>query len=455
MTILLWDCDAQRYGFDVGGWVVVRGALSQDEVAQCLTSVAAFQQGELVDEDTVVSDIILNHETPKKYLEQMLGKDYYLDQPLRLLEQVDSVDAEKPLQGGATIDSSADHSGVGICNGVRVVFALRDAPAKAGGVVLVPATHKCHLDIPDQIRTRETVVNKDGIGLGPRDKAQFQPRLEAGDMLVYAETLVHGLDHWVADHQQCLVECTYNVRVARKTSGIKENSRLAAASDDAWWTDLPEETRAVVDGSLGPVVSDGQTSWLGPEHHHPKVFSSAPDPLVDPMEHFMWECNGYLIVRGVMDQDWIDHCNFLVDKYQDRWTPMIESGTEHPSPKQAGTPRHYLTGVFALPKPDCDPFQKMIAHPAVVNRLNWIMGGGFRLAGDGSAISFPLGTEGIRLHGNGTPTAASYGGGALNMNGYGSYRNVNGRNYTACVNVTWCLTDVDEGDGTSMTRTPI
>lgn len=54
-----------------------------------------------------------------------------------------------------------------------------------------------------------------------------------------------------------------------------------------------------------------------------------------------------------MDPAWIDECNRMIDRHAAEWEEQIESGPDHPSPKQAGTPRLYLNNLFKLPSPDC------------------------------------------------------------------------------------------------------
>ena len=52
---------------------------------------------------------------------------------------------------------------------------------------------------------------------------------------------------------------------------------------------------------------------------------------------------------------------------------------------------------------DRAPFVKMLAHPALVQRLNWMCGGHFRAEHLGSVIMSRRGTGGQILHGNGDP----------------------------------------------------
>lgn len=50
---------------------------------------------------------------------------------------------------------------------------------------------------------------------------------------------------------------------------------------------------------------------------------------------------------------------------------------EGSSDKLMGKPRPRLGGLYELPAPDCDPFRRMMAHPPVVKRLEWMLGQGY------------------------------------------------------------------------------
>jgi hypothetical protein len=95
-----------------------------------------------------------------------------------------------------------------------------------------------------------------------------------------------------------------------------------------------------------------------------------------------------------------------------------------------------MHGLLQLPPPHCEPFRKLIAHPAAVMRLNVVCGKRFRLDHGPLLIAGVKGTEGLTLHGQGEPHSP-----------YVAYHHQNGRTYCGGVTVTWQLTDADEGDG--------
>ena len=77
----------------------------------------------------------------------------------------------------------------------------------------------------------------------------------------------------------------------------------------------------------------------------------------------------------------------------------------------------------------------MIAHPAVIHRLNWMEGSGFR-CGNATAICSVKGTAGHAMHSGSDPARPG-----------NSYFFQNGRTYCDSVNVAWQLRDVTEADG--------
>ena len=80
-----------------------------------------------------------------------------------------------------------------------------------------------------------------------------------------------------------------------------------------------------------------------------------------------------------MDEQWLAEANETVDKFQDRI--VVGEELARGSISQAGTGRPLLSGLLDLPAPYNAPFRRMIAHPAVVHRLNWMGGSGYRTSG--------------------------------------------------------------------------
>ena len=132
-------------------------------------------------------------------------------------------------------------------------------------------------------------------------------------------------------------------------------------------------------------------------------------------------------------------------------------GSPH-SDKLSGYPRMDIHNLLTLPTPLSNPFREMAAHPAIVQRLNWIQGPGFKLNTLGFTIVSERGCGGQALHANGTPLCKQrapqpkdpaaeprccLAGGAVN-----AFDLHDGRFHAGSLNVAWQLHDVDkEQDG--------
>ena len=166
----------------------------------------------------------------------------------------------------------------------------------------------------------------------------------------------------------------------------------------------------------------------------------------DAAERWAFDTNGYLLVEGVMDDEWIDAAVTGIDANLER---MIYRGAgdkldgdvtlaEIPgAPTISGTGRPDLKDLFQLPAPHNEPFLKMMAHPAVIQRLNWMIGAGYRVT-QNTALCHVKGSSGQMLHsGNANPTCIGK-----------HYEMVNGRVHTKSgINVAWQLNEVEPGDG--------
>lgn len=129
--------------------------------------------------------------------------------------------------------------------------------------------------------------------------------------------------------------------------------------------------------------------------------------------------------------------NEAVDRFSDR-VVVASVDLSKLSKALTGTGRPTMGGVLELPRPYCEPFRKMVANPAVVHRLTWMGGKGFRCTGF-EALCTVKGGTGHFLHGGNEPLSPS--------------RNCtfqNGRSYALggpSVAVAWQLRNVTEDEG--------
>lgn len=156
---------------------------------------------------------------------------------------------------------------------------------------------------------------------------------------------------------------------------------------------------------------------------------------MDDKERYFWDLTGYLVVRNVLSPEELKVANDAVEHFEDRFHESdVLAGRD--SKALQGSSRPTLSGLLEFEKPWCEPFRNMVAHPALVLRLNVMCGPGFRLDHGPLLIGGIKGTQGTTLHGAGQPHWPHV-----------AYHHQNGRMYVGGVTVSWQLTDVNDGDG--------
>ena len=418
----------ENYCFDVAGYLIVRDVLTQEEIVACNRDLD--QEGTTPLPDALAK--LRDHPLLALYLNQICGEGFQLDREPRLIGD-GSGNVGDPLVGGnEPRDWSRAYyhqNGVRFCQGVLAIWALADVNEGDGGFVLIPASHKNHVETPKDILT-----GKDDMGL------TVQPSLKAGDLLLCAETTLHGVRPSKGKGPQRLFASGYIGKNTRPSIDLDAVREKEAHPD--WMAELTPVQRAVMRSPdsyrtdpPSVVKSDGETCWVdeSPETYHPSIYTRDPGSTIDEKEFYFWDLCGHLVIRNVMDAAWLEAANEAINKFADRI--VVGGAPDKGSKTLAGTGRPDLGGLFELPKPYCDPFREMIAHPAVVHRLNWMEGSGFRCNG-ASAICSVKGTAGHALHSGGEPARPS-----------NNYLLQNGRTHCDSVNVAWQLRDVTEADG--------
>lgn len=155
---------------------------------------------------------------------------------------------------------------------------------------------------------------------------------------------------------------------------------------------------------------------------------------MDARERYFWDLTGYLVVKGVLSKEEVARANDIVDRYWDR--VEVGGSTARESVAFAGTGRPMLPGILEFPKPDCEPFREMLAHPVLVQYLNVMCDKGFRLDHGPMFIVSNKGTAGHTMHGNGEPHRPHV-----------AYHHQNGKPWVGGVTVAWQLHDCEEGMG--------
>jgi len=435
----------QNFTFDALGFVVLPQTLSQTELSTC------HPNGDGLD------DLCSENGAIGRYVHELCGDGFRQDGPVRHVP-ADAAgehdEASLPLEGGAhSLDrayinltgwnghnadgASLSRAGgaweevrIRQCQGLVVAIALTDSADGKCPLVVVPSSHKSGLPAPP---------------LPSSSRFAERPALAAGDVLLCAASALHGICPQ-GDGGELLV-MNFISRAARPqvSSDPQDEQPLPV-----WAEELGEAEQTVLTGGNSDrlVLSDGATTWLASSNEAAQRASSALEfeRRDDAAERWAFDTNGYLLVEGVMDDEWIDAAITGINANLDR---MIYRGAgdkldgdvtlaEIPgAPTISGTGRPDLKDLFQLPAPHNEPFLKMMAHPAVIQRLNWMIGAGYRVT-QNTALCHIKGSSGQMLHsGNANPTSIGK-----------HYEMVNGRVHTKSgINVAWQLNDVEPGDG--------
>ncbi len=424
----------ENYAFDLTGYLHIPGVLTRPEVARINDAInrAGSLEGMLGWEGDLrepFRDLLIQPQLVW-YLNQIVGHGFRLDRAPEILCD-ETCDTSAPLVGGNEPRDPAlayyYQNGRRFCEGVRVIWALSDVKASDGGFVFVPCTHKSNVETPEDILTGED--DSDYL---------FQPQLKAGDLLIVGLSVVQGMRPWQGEGSQRLLSYEYVGRGVIRSAG--PGSEKMPVSD--LMAELTPEQRASLyrpgyrDTTPPPTLkTDGETIALDEsrEIFHPSFLMKNPNSGIDAKEFYFWDLNGYLVLRGVMDEEWLAQANTAIDKFEDQI--VVGDELARGSKTLAGTGRPLLGGLTQLPSPHCDPFRRMLAHPAVEHRLNWMGASGGRTGG-GTAFCAVKGTSGHSLHDSNEP-----------LNPGRGYIYQNGRSYCEAVTVTWQLRDVAEPDG--------
>lgn len=428
-----------NYCFDVGGYLVVRGALRREQLQAATEAIGRVGRHDGMlswpGADREVFRDLLVHPTLVWYLNQLCGTGFRLEQLPRLItdDPACGVSFDGTLSGGnEPMDPRRAYYHQNErrqCQLVRAIWALDDAPDGAGGLVFIQASHKSNVPAPEDL-----LSGRDDMGL------VRQVELRAGDLLLLADTAIRGFRPWQGNGNLRLLDYGFASRGVILEPGTGEMT--AADESRQWMSELSPTQRSVLHTpglqSTSPpevIWSDGKSAAVGADRDnvHPAFLQQDTDSGIDHKEFFFWDLCGHLVVRDVMDPNDLQLANEGIDRFEDKI--VVGDELARGSTALAGTGRPTLGALMQLPDPYNGPFRRMVAHPLTTHRLTWMGGSGFR-CGQPTAFCAVKGTSGHSLHDSNEP-----------LNPSRSYVYRNGRSYCEAVTVTWQLRDVTDDDG--------
>jgi Phytanoyl-CoA dioxygenase (PhyH) len=203
----------ERFLFDLEGYLVIRQVLGPAEVA-ALNAIAEGKIPAPPERRTygrifrasawgLSYQALIDHPRILPYLTQLIGPRFRLDHDFCIFTSKGGRGQE--LHGGES-DENPDHwyrcrDGV-MRNGLTVVsFFLSPAKVGDGGFCCVPGSHRSLLvgGLPDDVRSYRR-----------RPHYVVQPAVEAGDVIIFTEALIHGTAPWTADHERRVLLYKYS-----------------------------------------------------------------------------------------------------------------------------------------------------------------------------------------------------------------------------------------------------
>ena len=153
-------------------------------------------------------------------------------------------------------------------------------------------------------------------------------------------------------------------------------------------------------------------------------------------ETYLFDIQGYLVVRGFLTPEEVARLNAAVDANAEMRGEDGNSNTAGSKTLAGDAKRGFFSGMLTWPHPWCEPFRHLLAHPKAIPYLNAMHGRGWRLDHQPFILCGGAGSEGLVLHGPGE-----------NFDGAQYYIFKNGTMRCGMVVFQYTLADVNPGDG--------
>ena len=198
----------EKFMFDLEGYLVVKNALSRDEV-DILNALADEAWPGDYDENGMrrTSRVsmwgpatleLVDHPKVLPYMVELLGPKVRIDHDYCIFMQQGGkrgrLHGGPTMQGGVPGDHWYKYHDGAMRNGLTVfTYCLSDAGPGDGGFGCIPGSHKSNFiaSIPNEVRTYER-------------QAHYVRQVEAkaGDVIIFTEALIHGTMEWTAKHER-------------------------------------------------------------------------------------------------------------------------------------------------------------------------------------------------------------------------------------------------------------
>lgn len=162
-------------------------------------------------------------------------------------------------------------------------------------------------------------------------------------------------------------------------------------------------------------------------------------------EKYLFDLNGYIIVRGVLNSEQIENANRAIDNHADEMVERSDDALRNTASNTkfsgSGPGRKDLGRVLEWGREESKVFQSILAHPRLVPIYHGILGKGYRMDHLPMVLAQDKGSEGFQLHG-GTIDC-----GSGEYNPFLAYHCQHGMIRSALLAVNVVLVDHNAGDG--------
>merc|ERR1712216_998022 len=165
-------------------------------------------------------------------------------------------------------------------------------------------------------------------------------------------------------------------------------------------------------------------------------------------DRFLFDLNGYLVIRGALTQTEVDSLNAAIDNHVDAARPRDHNSlknTKSGSILSAAGSRLDLGGCLGWPGADGAAFHSLLAHPSLAPYLVALCGEGYRLDHQPLVLLQDSQSEGFSLHGG--PLCLSKDAPDGRFNPELQYRYDHGTLWSSLLAMSVCLAPVAHGDG--------
>jgi len=250
--------DAEKYLFDVHGYLVIENALSADELNRANSAFDAHPDRiRIRDNDLARTSGTLSGSTGRgdlggmltwdkphcdifrelmaapvfsPYLETLLGPGFRLE-AMSGITMDEGAEGFWFHEGGEPRDRSRTYdyrNGRMFCGMTNIAIQLTDVGPDDGGFACLPGSHRANYPCPDEIRLYHE--HTDRIVTIPA---------KAGDAILFVECLMHGALPWAAKHQRRTVLMRYQ-------SGVVTEGGMGTYVPPDFFEELTEEQKSVL-----------------------------------------------------------------------------------------------------------------------------------------------------------------------------------------------------------------